>query len=98
MRNLVVIVLLASTNCLLLVAGCGENATPECVPACPTGTHCSDSGCIPDDPNVDLSHPGGNDDLSMPGGCQPACANPTPYCSPQSRCVVCLTDENCPSG
>ena len=81
----------------LLLVACGDpgQAVPECNPPCPAHTHCTESGCVPDD--------GAAKDLAMPppadlaGQCVPTCSGATPHCR-SGLCVVCLTDEHCPAG
>jgi len=80
---------------LLTVAACsGGTTTVTCQPQCPTGLHCTATGCVADG-LVDAGQP--PPDLIGASGCSPACTGATPFCS-GGLCVPCLKDGDCPTG
>ena len=86
--------------CLLLsfvsaAAGCGGSQTFQCQPECPSGTRCTESGCVAEGPGADMAAPSG--DLAT-SPCSTACSGSAPWCGPKGVCVPCLEDSHCPVG
>src|SRR4051812_44650768 len=83
------------------LAACGSGTTlmGTCDPPCAANTTCDSTTntCLPGNVIIDMSV-SNPVDLSSPGGCLPACKNPTPYCNMTHQCVVCLTDDQCAFG
>lgn len=83
-------------SCLAACSKTSDSASSTiCSPACPTGTHCIETGCVADAPPPDLATPpldGGA------GGCSPACGGTTPVCNASGQCVACAVDKDCPAG
>src|SRR5262249_36114431 len=81
---------------IAFLAACGGGEATmkvDCNPPCPARSHCTDNGCVSDDPATDLSAGAGD-----AAGCGAPCSGATPVCGTAGVCVACLVDGDCPAG
>jgi hypothetical protein len=82
-----------------LIAGCGDNSSATCDPACGPGLTCSAGTCVAGDlagSSKDFAVQMG--DMPASNGCNPACSGSTPYCNSSNVCVPCLMSSQCQPG